>query len=325
MLSEFAEFPNVEARISTIMPRIVSLLSSATEIVCALGAESNLVGRSHECDFPPTIRDLPQCSRPLINITGSSREIDDRVKASARQGLSLYDVDSQMLRLLQPDIILTQTQCEVCAVSLKDVEAALCDLLTCPAEIVSLQPNSLSDFFRDIRLVAAALGIPERGADLISQLKQRLDAIQSKALTCRVRPTVACLEWLDPLMAAGNWVPELVEIAGGANLFGTAGEHSPWMSWEDLFAADPEMIIALPCGWDIEKATLELNSLTEHPAWNSLRAVRSNSVFVTDGNQYFNRPGPRLVESAEILAEIFHPEIFSFHHSQTGWRRYRPA
>ncbi|MDB5389983.1 MAG: periplasmic binding protein [Planctomycetaceae bacterium] len=307
------------------MQRIVSLLSSATEIACALGVESWLVGRSHECDFPASIRNLPQCSRPLINIVGNSREIDTRVKASARQGLSLYDVDGEMLRSLRPDVILTQTQCEVCAVSLKDVEAALCDMLNCQAQIVSLQPNSLSDFFRDIRLVATALQIPERGETLVGQLQGRFQAIQERVKSCLTKPTVACLEWLDPLMAAGNWVPELVEIAGGVNLFGTAGEHSPWMDWDELIEADPEIIIALPCGWDIEKATLELNSITQHPAWKSLRAVQSNSVFVTDGNQYFNRPGPRLVESAEILAEIFHPEVYSSQHTSTGWQRYRSA
>jgi iron complex transport system substrate-binding protein len=307
------------------MPRIVSLLSSATEIVCALGAESWLVGRSHECDFPQSIRSLPQCSRPLIDITGSSREIDQRVKSSARQGLSLYDVDSEMLRTLRPDVILTQTQCEVCAVSLKDVEAALCDLLNCEAEIVSLQPNCLSDFFRDIRLIAAALEIPERGEALIKNIQERFQAIREQAATAASRPTVACLEWLDPLMAAGNWVPELVEIACGINLFGTAGEHSPWMTWEELIAADPEIIVALPCGWDIEKATIELDSIRCHPGWESLRAVRQNAVFVTDGNQFFNRPGPRLVESAEILAEIFHPELFPVQLASIGWKRYQPA
>jgi iron complex transport system substrate-binding protein len=307
------------------MPRIVSLLSSATEIVCALGAESWLVGRSHECDFPQSIRSLPQCSRPLIDITGSSREIDQRVKSSARQGLSLYDVDSEMLRTLRPDVILTQTQCEVCAVSLKDVEAALCDLLNCEAEIVSLQPNRLSDFFRDIQLIAAALEIPERGETLIKNIQQHFQTIREQAATSASRPTVACLEWLDPLMAAGNWVPELVEIAGGINLFGTAGEHSPWMTWEELIAADPEIIVALPCGWDIEKATIELDSITCHSGWESLRAVRQNAVYVTDGNQFFNRPGPRLVESAEILAEIFHPELFPVQPASIGWKRYQPT
>jgi iron complex transport system substrate-binding protein len=208
---------------------------------------------------------------------------------------------------------------------LKDVEAALCDMLNSQATIVSLQPNSLADFYRDIRLIASALQIPERGESLVQRLEGRLADIRRLAEAQSSRPTVACLEWLDPLMAAGNWVPELVQIAGGTNLFGTVGEHSPWMNWDELIAADPDVLVALPCGWDIEKATLELHDLAQHPAWLSLRAVRSNSVFVTDGNQYFNRPGPRLVESAEILAEIFHPGVFAFQHMPNGWRRYQPA
>lgn len=307
------------------MPRIVSLLSSATEIVCALGVESWLVGRSHECDFPASIRDLPQCSQPRIDITGSSREIDSRVKATAHQGLSLYEVDGERLKTLRPDVILTQTQCEVCAVSLKDVQAALCQSIEGHAEIVSLKPDCLADFFRDIRLVASTLGICERGEALISRLQCRLVSIQSHSKSVPRRPTVACLEWLDPLMAAGNWVPELVEIAGGINLFGTAGEHSPWMTWDQLTEADPDIIIVLPCGWDIDKATAELDAMTHHPAWSELKAVRSHDVYVTDGNQYFNRPGPRLIESAEILAEMFHPTKFSFGHARNAWKRYSPA
>jgi len=304
------------------MPRIVSLLSSATEIVCALGAESWLVGRSHECDFPPSIRSLPQCSTPQIDISGSSRDIDSRVKNSLQQGLSLYLVDQEQLRRLRPDIILTQTQCEVCAVSLKDVEAALCQTLDHQAQIVSLHPNCLNDFYHDVDLVATALNIPDRGRELILRCQTRFQQIHQQANRDATRPTVGCLEWLDPLMSAGNWVPELVEIAGGTNVLGTAGLHSPWMTWDQLIEADPEMIVAMPCGWDIEKSASELHPLTRHPAWNQLRAVQANHVYVVDGNQYFNRPGPRLVESAEILAEIIHPNQFPSQHQHSGWRRY---
>ncbi len=301
-------------------PRVVSLLSSATEIVCALGCEDLIVGRSHECDYPPSILHLPQCSRPLIDVTGSSREIDERVKSSASQGLSLYDVDGLQLRELSPDVILTQTQCEVCAVSLKDVEAAVCGILDAPARLVSLHPNSLADLWRDIRLVAEELGVSARGESLIDRLKGRLSALQVATRALNSRPRVACLEWLDPLMAAGNWVPELVEIAGGENLFGTAGLHSPWMDWEALIAADPEVIVALPCGWDIAKASLELAPLGSRAGWKEMQAVRSSRVYVTDGNQFFNRPGPRLVESAEILAEMFHPGKCDFGHAGTAWK-----
>lgn len=298
--------------------RVVSLLSSATEIVCGLGCEELLVGRSHECDFPESITELPQCSRPRIDITGTSREIDQRVKSSASQGLYLFDVDGERLRDLQPDVILTQTQCEVCAVSLKDVEAAVCNLLDSPASIVSLHPNSLADLWRDIRLVAGALGVNERGEALIAQLTSRLDRLQVDSTLITVRPRVACLEWLDPLMAAGNWVPELVEIAGGTNTLGQAGLHSPWMDWNDLIAARPDVIVVLPCGWGIAKASEELLPLTRHPDWDSLPAVQMGRVYITDGNQYFNRPGPRLVESAEILAEMFHPTRFDFGHQARG-------
>ena len=303
-------------------PRVVSLLSSATEIVCALGCEGLLVGRSHECDYPLSILGLPQCSRPRIDVTGTSREIDERVKSAANQGLSLYDVDAGRLRELSPDVILTQTQCEVCAVSLKDVEAAVCGMLESPARLVSLHPNALADLWRDIRLVAAELGVTARGESLIGHLQDRLSQLQAATLRLSSRPRVACLEWLDPLMAAGNWVPELVEIAGGHNLFGTAGLHSPWMDWDSLLAADPEVIVALPCGWDIAKATLELTPLVSHPGWKDMQAVRTGRVYVTDGNQYFNRPGPRLVESAEILAEIFHPGKFDFGHAGSAWKLY---
>lgn len=303
-------------------PRVVSLLSSATEIVCALGCEELLVGRSHECDYPLSILGLPQCSRPRIDVTGSSREIDERVKSSASQGLSLYDVDSARLRELAPDVILTQTQCEVCAVSLKDVEAAVCGMLDQPAQIVSLHPNSLADLWRDIRMVAAELRVADRGEVLVARLQERFSQLNAAVRRLRARPRVACLEWLDPLMAAGNWVPELVEIAGGENLFGAAGLHSPWMEWDDLTAADPEVIVALPCGWDIAKAAAELEPLTSRPGWADIKAVRTGRVYVTDGNQFFNRPGPRLVESAEILAEMFHPDEFDFGHAGTAWKRF---
>ena len=303
--------------------RVVSLLSSATEIVCALGAESLLVGRSHECDFPVSIRQLPQCSQPGIDISGTSREIDLRVKSSLQQGLSIYQVNADQLQALRPDVILTQTQCEVCAVSLKDVESALCHSLQFPTRIISLESNCLTDFYRDVQSVANALNIPERGAALVDRIQSQFDQIRRRAVRLTQRPKVACLEWLDPLMAAGNWVPELVEISGGINLFGTPGKHSPWMTWDELTAADPDVIVAMPCGWDISKSSVELEPLTRRTGWADMQAVRSGSVFVVEGNQYFNRPGPRLTDSAEILAEIFYPEEFRFGHHSTGWVRFR--
>jgi iron complex transport system substrate-binding protein len=301
------------------MPRIVSLIASATEIVCALGFEDQLVGRSHECDFPPSVRRLPVCTAPKFSVHGTSREIDERVKSLLREALSVYRVDAEKLKELRPDVIVTQSHCEVCAVSQKDVDQAVCDWLDGQPQVVSLAPNGLADVWTSIRQVAEALDVSERGEEAIQALQRRMEAIADAARGVAARPTVACLEWIDPLMAAGNWMPELVEMAGGVNLFGTAGAHAPKLTWDELVTRDPEVIVALPCGWDIAKARQEMAALIQRPEWPQLRAVRDRRVFVTDGNQYFNRPGPRLVESLEILAEVLHPEMFSFGHRGTGW------
>jgi iron complex transport system substrate-binding protein len=286
--------------------RIVSLIASATEIVHALGQFESLVGRSHECDFPEAVAGLPVCTRPAISVSGDSREIDRLVKDRLREAVSVYEVFSDVLERLQPTHIITQTQCEVCAVSLKDVEAALAAGISSNPRIVPLHPNALADVWDDIRRVAGALGIGGRGEAVVDELKGRMCSISRQALSDRTRPTVACIEWLEPLMAAGNWVPELVEMAGGVNLFGEAGKHSPWMSWEQLVAADPEVIVIMPCGWDPARTQPEMHWLTDRAEWTRLRAVRNGRVHLTDGNQYFNRPGPRLVDSLEILAGVLH-------------------
>lgn len=305
-------------------PRIISLIASATEIVCALGFESQMVGRSHECDFPASVKRLPVCTSPKFEVEGLSYEIDQRVKAILQEALSVYRVDAELLERLQPTHIVTQSQCEVCAVSLKDVEEAVCQFTSSRPVIVSLEPNALADVWSDIRRVAAALNAPERGEELVTSLRKRMDKIAAKAQTATSRPTVACVEWIDPLMAAGNWMPELVEMAGGVNLFGEAGKHSPWMSWEDLIAADPDVIFISPCGFDIARTLEETYLLSDKPEWRKLKAAQSNRVFVADGNQYFNRPGPRLVESLEILAELLHSELFHFGHETEGWVRLAP-
>lgn len=292
--------------------RIISLIASATEIVCALGFENQLVARSHECDYPESVKRLPICTSPKFNIEGLSYEIDQRVKAILQEGLSVYRVDAELLERLQPSHIITQSQCEVCAVSLKDVEEAVCNFTSSSPSIVSLEPNELNDIWIDIRRVAKALNAIERGEALISKLQQRIFEIEAKAKTAQTRPTVAFIEWIDPLMAGGNWMPELIEKAGGINLFGEAGKHSPWMTWNELLEKDPDIIFISPCGFDIERTIQDMHLLTQKPEWTSLKAVRSKSVVIADGNQYFNRPGPRLVESLEILAEVIHPEIFHY-------------
>ncbi len=300
--------------------RIVSLIASATEIVCALGFERELVGRSHECDHPPGVSRLPTCSSSKVKVEAASRAIDDQVQAIVRDGLSVYSVDPVLLDRLAPTVIVTQTQCEVCAVSLRDVQRAVCDLVRSQPAIVSLEPMALGDVWSDIRAVAAALGEPARGDELVERLTGRLEALRTATRTLRPRPSIACIEWIDPLMIAGNWVPELVECAGGVDPLGEGGNHSGYLDIEQLVAADPDVIAVMPCGFDIERAEREMPALTARPEWRRLSAVREGRVVITDGNQYFNRPGPRLVESAEILAECLHPGRFDFGHRGRGWK-----
>lgn len=304
--------------------RIASLLPSSTEIVCALGFEEALVARSHECDFPPTVKRLPAVTAPKFNPDGRSYEINERVKAILQEATSVYKIDADQLKALAPDILVTQAQCEVCAVSLAEVERVACEWLEIPAQIIALEPNALADVFNDIQRVAEALGVPERGRALVADMQRRMQSIAERAASLP-KPSVATIEWIDPLMAAGNWMPELVEMAGGRNLLGRAGEHSPWLTWDELAAADPDVIVVLPCGYDIPKTASEMPALTQHPRWRTLRAVQTGRVYLTDGNQYFNRPGPRLVESVEILAEILHPQHFDFGHQGSGWRALEPA
>jgi iron complex transport system substrate-binding protein len=302
-------------------PRIVSLIASATEIVAALGFGRNLIGRSHECDFPAEVLALPACSEPKIDVHGTSREIDERVKSLAGAAVSVYRVFPDVLKRLAPTHIITQTQCEVCAVSLKDVEQAMADMIGVerPPQIVALAPMALADVWADIRAVGQSLGSPDRAEALVGTLQQELDAIRAQAAPAGSQPSIACLEWIDPLMSCGNWVPELVDFAGGRNLLGEAGKHSPWLDWEKLAACDADVIAIMPCGFDIPRTRLELPPLTDDPRWQKLRAVREGRVYLTDGNQFFNRPGPRLVESARILAEILHPDLFGNSLEGSGW------
>ncbi len=304
------------------MTRIVSLIASATEIVHALGLGQFQVGRSHECDFPEAIRTLPVCTTPTFPVSGSSAEIDGLVKAKLTDAVSIYQVFPDILEALQPTHILTQTQCKVCAVSVEDVERALAGTISSRRpRVVALEPNSLADIWADIRRVANACGIGARGDSLVEDLQNRMRAIAQRAASQPVRPRIACIEWQEPLMAAGNWVPELVHMANGSNLFGQPGLHSPWMSWADLTAADPDVIAVMPCGYDLARTRSEMHWLTQNSAWAGLSAVQNGRVYLADGNQYLNRPGPRIVESLQILAEILHPAAFAPALKNTAWEQ----
>ena len=298
--------------------KILSLIASSTEIIHALGCGDQLVGRSHECDYPSEVLSLPHCTKPRFNVDGSSREIDDRVKSTLKSALSVYEVDEVLLADMNPDIIITQSQCEVCAVSLKDIEKAVRKIISKGPRVVSLEPNSLSDIWSDIKKVSEAVNVQERGQKLIQELQNRILDLKS-LIKDESSNSVACIEWIDPLMAAGNWVPELVELAGGKNLFGEAGKHSPWMSFEELCERDPDVIAVMPCGYGIEKTRQEMDVLIRKTNWRSLKAVKNNQVYLTDGNQYFNRPGPRIIESLEILIEILYDQKYNFGHFKSGW------
>ncbi|MEW6324503.1 MAG: cobalamin-binding protein [Nitrospirota bacterium] len=299
----------------------MSLLPGATETVYALGFGDQLVGRSHECDYPPPAARLPVCTEPKIHPDDSSAGVDRQIRSLVREGLSVYRVDAGRLQSLRPDLILTQMQCAVCAASEREVEAAVREWTGARPRIVSLAPARLADVFEDPVRVAAALGAPAQGMLLRDRLAARLEAVARKAQSLQNRPTVACIEWLEPLMAAGHWMPELVRLAGGVNLFGLAGQPSPWLHWAQLVEQDPDVICLMPCGYGIDRAEKELHLLAGRPEWRQLKAVRQRRVYLADGHAYFNRPGPRIVESLEMLAEILHPAVFRFGHAGIGWER----
>ncbi|CAN5319414.1 cobalamin-binding protein [soil metagenome] len=302
--------------------KIVSLLPAATEIVCALGLEQHLIGRSHECDFPESVKSLPVCSEANFPDDLSSAAIDEKVKELLADALSIYTIKRETIKALAPDVVITQAQCEVCAVSLPDVEQALQHYLDKPLQIISLQPNSLEAIYADIHTVATALDVAEAGNALVEDLQERVDIIRHKLKYSDSKPTVACIEWLEPMMLSGNWIPGLVDIAGGASILTEAGKHSPCVHWGDIRAQDPDIIIVMPCGFSIERTLKEMDILLQLPGFNELKAVKNNRLYIADGNQYFNRPGPRIVDSIEILAEIINPKQFIFGYEGEGWIKF---
>lgn len=300
--------------------RIVSLIPGGTEIVAALGLTDAIVGRSHECDYPPEIQDRPVCTQARINTNAPSGEIHDKVNNLLQSALSIYQIKTDVLEKLQPTHIVTQDQCDVCAVSLKEVEEAVATLTNSSPQIISLQPNVLKDVWEDIQRVANVFGVDS--LQVIENLEARVKIVDQKTQGLSQTehlPTVACIEWTDPLMVAANWIPELVTLAGGQPLLSITGQASTPLKWETLISSNPDVIIFMPCGFDLNRTRQEAQLLSQRPEWQKLHAVQSSRVYITDGNSYFNRPGPRLVDSLEILAEILHPEIFQYGYKQQAW------
>ncbi|RED16984.1 cobalamin-binding protein [Parasphingopyxis lamellibrachiae] len=302
--------------------RIVSLLPSATEIAVALGLGDNLVGRSHECDFPAAVTALPVCTRTRLEKGLRSAEIDRRVQEIVTQGLSMYEVDAELLRSLKPDIILTQTACAVCAVTPDDLETALADWMGEPPELISTAPDTLDDVWNDISSVGAAAHCNVKAETVVRDLRGRLNTLVGKRTAGTHKPRIAAIEWFDPLMVAGNWIPELIRIADGKPLFAKPGEHSDFLDWDELVAADPDLLILMPCGYQIPQSLADIEAVAGDPRWERMRAVRESQVYIADGHHFFNRPGPRLVESAEIVAEIIAAWRGEAETGSQHWMRY---
>ena len=318
--------------------RIVSLLPSATELVWALGLTSQLVGRTHECDFPPEVASVPVVTRSLVPEGASSREVDALVSRSAHEHRSLYRLDREALARLQPDLILTQELCEVCAVAYDEVlEAARAirlhlrmdepplgsQLTAAEPLVISLEPMSLADVLDQLDTVGRATGTEERARAVKAQLHERLEAVRCRAARLPRRERVLCLEWLDPPWCAGHWVPEMVELAGGRDTLGQARRPSRRITWDDIRAYQPEVIVLMPCGYTAHRAAAEYRELLTSGAlpawWQGLPAVRNGQIFAVDANAYFSRPGPRIVEGVEILHQIFHPGAVSTQGRGKAW------
>jgi iron complex transport system substrate-binding protein len=286
--------------------RVISLLPSATEIICALGARAELVGVSHECDWPPDVRGLPVLTRSRIAAEGSSRAIDTAVRSALQNALSIYAVDDERLAALAPDVIVTQDLCEVCAVSIDDLKSAVARLAGREdVRIVSLRATRLADVLADVERVAVAIGRASEGKALHAQLVARVRAIGERSARLAGKPRVISLEWIDPLMLGGTWMPELIELAGGTAIGAKAGEPAPTVQPAELAELRPEVVVVKPCGFTIER-TLAERAIIERDVIAMLPA--GTRVYITDGNAFFNRPGPRLVESLEIMAACVHPD-----------------
>lgn len=288
--------------------RIVSLLPSATEIVCELGLGAALVGVTHECDHPPVVRGLPRVTRSLIPVDATSRAIDGMVRERLRSKRALYELDLDVLERLSPDLIVTQALCDVCAVAEAEVSAAACRLPGRP-RVVNLEPASLDEVLVSLRTVADAAGVPAAGEAAVDRLQRRIEVVAARSAAISAPPRVMLLEWIDPPFCAGHWSPGIVRLAGGREVVGRPGERSREVTWDGIVAADPEVLVIACCGFDIPRTRHDLPLLLAQEAFHRLTCVRDGRVFLVDGNALLSRPGPRLVESLEILAHLLHPGI----------------
>ena len=292
------------------MHRIVSLLPAATEIAAALGLMDQIVGVSHECDFPEQVTQRPQITQcPIHNAGLTSAEVDDWVRGALRENGTIYAIDEPLLRKLQPDVILTQRLCDVCAVGYGTV-AKLAQTLLGPPRVVNLEPTSLADIFDDIRRVADACDVRERAVELIGILLERVESIRELATRSSDRPRCFLMEWVDPPFCSGHWGPELVEIAGGHDLLGRKHQPSAQIDWQQVLDARPEVIVLALCGYDVDRARRDYELLRRLPGFGSIPAAATRQVYIVNASAYFARPGPRIVDSLEILAGILHPRGF---------------
>ncbi|MEM7099446.1 MAG: cobalamin-binding protein [Pseudomonadota bacterium] len=285
--------------------RVISLLPSATEIICSVGGEAYLVGVTHECDYPAGINDLPVVTESIVPKGMASKDIDQLVSDHLTGTNALYSLDESMVQALKPDLIVSQSLCEVCAVAANEIEHVALDLDPVP-QVINLEPSSLGDVFQTMRQVGNAIGHTDAARETVDKLQARVDAVKqaSNQIATTHKQSVAVLEWLDPLFSSGHWTPELVQLAGGVEATGNIFQPSTRLSWEALHHADPDIIVIALCGFDVDRSRLDLALVEPRLEWRSLRAVRNNNIHVVDGNAYFSRPGPRLVDSLELVADI---------------------
>ena len=311
-----------------VFPKTISLLPAGTEIISSIATTDCLVGRSHECDWPPHVKTLPELTAARIDPMASSVDIDQQVKTSS--GNPLFSINESLLVQLAPELILTQAACDVCAVDATQV-ISVADSIRLGGgkspQVLTLSPESLDDLFSDIVRVGQALGAAEQASHLISELKKRCEHIstQCDALSGgNPKPNITLIEWLDPPMSAGNWVPEMIRMAGATDALGADAGKSHWIKWADVAAADPDIVILIPCGFELQRVLTEAKTPAVWPHLKDLRATREGKLFAVDGHHLFNRPGPRLVDSLEVLAELLHPESFQFEATNQFARRIEP-